>query len=41
MLAACLAPQLWKLYRTRSARDLSYLYLCMYDAGLLLTFIYL
>ncbi|PRW59402.1 integrin-linked kinase-associated serine threonine phosphatase 2C [Chlorella sorokiniana] len=41
LLAACLAPQLWKLYATRSARDLSYLFLALYCAGCLLTFVYL
>lgn len=41
LLAACLAPQLWKLYATRSARDLSYLFLCLYCAGCLLSFVYL
>lgn len=40
-MAACLAPQLWKLYATRSARDLSYLFLCLYCVGCLLSFVYL
>lgn len=31
----------WKLYATRSARDLSYLFLSLYCAGCLLTFVYL
>lgn len=41
MLAGCLVPQLWKLYWTRSAQDLSYLFLFLYNLGLLLSFIYL
>lgn len=41
VLSACLLPQLYRLWRTRSARDLSYLYLIAYSTGLLLTFIYL
>ena len=41
VLAACLLPQLWRLYRTRSARDLSYPYIVAYSVGLLLTFLYL
>jgi uncharacterized protein with PQ loop repeat len=41
VLAGCLVPQLWKLYRTRSAQDLSYLFLMLYNLGLLLSFIYL
>ena len=31
----------WKLYATRSARDLSYLFLCLYCVGCLLSFVYL
>ena len=41
VLAACLAPQLYKLWVTKSARDLSYLFLALYNVGLTLTFIYL
>lgn len=41
VLAACLCPQLWRLYKTRSARDLSYMYLFLYNTGLALTFVYL
>lgn len=41
VLAACLLPQLYRLYRTRSARDLSYPYIVAYSVGLLLTFLYL
>lgn len=41
VLAACLAPQLWRLYKTRSARDISYLYLAFYTSGITLSFIYL
>lgn len=41
ILSACLIPQLWRLYRTRSAGDLAYLYLLAYCSGLFLTFLYL
>lgn len=41
VLSACLLPQLYRLYRTRSARDLAYLYLFAYCIGLFLTFLYL
>lgn len=41
VLSACLIPQLWRLYRTRSAGDLAYLYLLAYCSGLFLTFLYL
>lgn len=41
LLSACLLPQLVRLYRTRSARDISYLYLIAYSLGLFLTFLYL
>lgn len=34
-------PRSWRLYSTRSARDLSYLFLALYNAGLVLTFVYL
>lgn len=41
LLAASLAPQLIKLVLTKSAFDLSYLFLWMYNAGLVLTLVYL
>jgi uncharacterized protein with PQ loop repeat len=41
VLAACLAPQLYKLWATQSALDLSYLFLALYNVGLTLSFIYL
>ncbi|KFM23128.1 hypothetical protein F751_3319 [Auxenochlorella protothecoides] len=41
VLSACLLPQLYRLYRTRSARDLAYPYLFAYCIGLFLTFLYL
>ena len=41
VLAACLVPQLYKLWATQSARDLSYLFLTLYNLGLTLTFVYL
>lgn len=33
VLAACLAPQLIKLAVTKSARDLSYIFLCLYNVS--------
>lgn len=41
VLAACLTPQIYKIWKTRSARDLSYWYLTAYTVGLLLTTLYL
>ena len=40
-LAACLVPQILKLITTKSARDLSYLFLFLFNAGLVLTLVYL
>lgn len=40
VLAACLTPQLYKIWKTRSARDLSYFHLASYTTGLVLTFAY-
>ena len=34
MLAICLVPQFLKMYRTRSAADLSYIFVAMYIFGL-------
>lgn len=39
-LALCLIPQLLKLYQTRSAADLSYLFLLLYSLGLSLKLVY-
>lgn len=33
VLAACLLPQVWRLYRTRSAFDLSYVYFVLFALG--------
>ncbi|KAL4423121.1 hypothetical protein ABPG77_004804 [Micractinium sp. CCAP 211/92] len=41
VLAICQAPQLIKLWRTKSAGDLSYLYLGLYSVGLLFITVYL
>lgn len=41
VLAACLTPQIYKIWKTRSARDLSYWYLIAYTVGLSLTAVYL
>lgn len=34
LLAFCLAPQLWKIHRTQSARDIDYGWTALYAAGL-------
>jgi len=34
LLAVCLIPQLWRIYATRSATDLSYGWLALYGLGL-------
>ncbi len=39
--AACLLPQLVRLWTTRSAHDLSYLFLVLYCIGLVFTCVYL
>ncbi|KAI3424896.1 hypothetical protein D9Q98_008280 [Chlorella vulgaris] len=41
VLAICQAPQLIKLYRTKSAADLSYWYLALYSIGLLFITVYM
>jgi uncharacterized protein with PQ loop repeat len=41
ILAACLVPQLVRMARTRSAKDLSYLFLIFYNIGLVLMAVYL
>lgn len=33
ILAFCLLPQLWKMYRTRSAEDLSMPFIVLYTVG--------
>lgn len=41
LLGACAMPQIIKLVRTRSASDISYVFLSAYILGLFLTFLYL
>lgn len=41
ILAACMTPQLLRLWQTRSARDLSYLFLILYLLGLALMTVYM
>lgn len=41
VLAACLVPQLWKLFRRRSAADISLPFLLIYLLGLAVSFVYL
>ncbi|GAB4815991.1 hypothetical protein N2152v2_003037 [Parachlorella kessleri] len=41
VLAACMTPQLVRLYKTRSARDISYIFLVLNAVGLSFTFVYL
>ncbi len=40
-LAICTLPQIWQMYRTRSAADLQKRFLFLYLAGSVLTFVYL
>lgn len=40
ILAVCQAPQLIKIFRTKSAADLSYIYMALYSIGLLFICIY-
>eukprot|EP00088_Acartia_fossae_P017710 TRINITY_DN20124_c0_g1_i2.p1 TRINITY_DN20124_c0_g1~~TRINITY_DN20124_c0_g1_i2.p1 ORF type:complete len:138 (-),score=12.31 TRINITY_DN20124_c0_g1_i2:252-665(-) len=41
IIAFALTPQLYKIYRTRSADDISYGFTAIYATGLILTLIYL
>lgn len=41
LLAFCLVPQLWKIYRTRSSKDIDYGWTALYAAGLAFNIAYL
>mmetsp|Transcript_23368 Transcript_23368/g.57997 ORF Transcript_23368/g.57997 Transcript_23368/m.57997 type:complete len:125 (-) Transcript_23368:79-453(-) len=41
ILAVCVVPQIIKVFRTRSAKDISFLWSAMYILGLVLTTVYL
>lgn len=41
LLAICLMPQLWKMYRSKSAQDISYGWTAFYFLGLIFYFAYL
>ncbi|KAL7754282.1 hypothetical protein RI367_000263 [Sorochytrium milnesiophthora] len=41
VLALCLIPQIWKVWRTKSAQDISYWWQAMYTVGLIITLAYL
>ena len=40
MLSICLLPQIYKVIKTRSVNDISYIWQCLYFIGLLLNIIY-
>ncbi|KAJ3303556.1 hypothetical protein HDV03_003735 [Kappamyces sp. JEL0829] len=41
VLSVCTVPQIWHMWKTRSAKDVSIVYASLYSVGLVLTLVYM